>query len=646
MLWLTPISSHKYVDGLPQKHLTKGRIWSPPSIRRRPSNIALREIRSSPSIGSTVASGSVSVKVCKTWATHSHPALDFRAYWKGAVAVSTLAICFVIVRTTSLRILSPTTIPLTPPSGFWSAVNLPSLTAWHPSPCEQIGHFCEEHRKRWSDVMPDAPRRALLGDAFCGLLVCRPTLHMWRFREATPTTTLVGTTESLPPTSFEGSCLPEKVWTRSSLQHQEKFPPTCCLQLIICRRPATISDRTSWTADRNAPASIGSGGWNTPTSSSPPQKVFRLLTEPERHLPPHQRHLWCSLCQDPLMVTCNCVVILGHENQPPSSCDLTGPLQLIGIITQNCEPVGHLDLVTVRIHNCRPTPLHSMEGLAWWHGWTHLRHGRGSETQPPEIGRFWMSSFPHLSPSQTVSATTPATPHARDSLNAESAASMSVSILSEALPGPAGQPKALPSRTLCFSSAARRPSTSGPSLSPNASRARSNLETLSLTATTLESGSWKSLNPDVFNLGPGADWSAFPLWRCGPLVVAVLCGNCCWRTGSLGCLHDPHVALVWELSPNVREAHLPRLMRMRTQKPTQYTRKQCSVRAKWLEPSWAKKQKNVVFEDWLIIQIHVFQRKWRLPFYNWWLHRQLHSRFKCFSVVVIRLQNQAKIFGD
>ena len=44
MYWVMPISSsHKFVDGLPQKHLTKGRIWSPPSIRRRPSNIAFRE---------------------------------------------------------------------------------------------------------------------------------------------------------------------------------------------------------------------------------------------------------------------------------------------------------------------------------------------------------------------------------------------------------------------------------------------------------------------------------------------------------------------------------------------------------------------------------------------------------------------------
>ena len=57
--------------------------------------------------------------------------LVFRAHWKGAVAASTfLAICFAIVRTTSLRMMSPKTIPLTPPSGFWNAVNLPNLMAW------------------------------------------------------------------------------------------------------------------------------------------------------------------------------------------------------------------------------------------------------------------------------------------------------------------------------------------------------------------------------------------------------------------------------------------------------------------------------------------------------------------------------------
>ena len=52
------------------------------------------------------------------------------AYWKGALATSTFSgICFAIVRTTSLRIMSPTTIPITPPSGLWSAVSRPSLMA-------------------------------------------------------------------------------------------------------------------------------------------------------------------------------------------------------------------------------------------------------------------------------------------------------------------------------------------------------------------------------------------------------------------------------------------------------------------------------------------------------------------------------------
>ena len=48
-----------------------------------------------------------------------------------------------------------------------------------------------------------------------------------------------------------------------------------------------------------------------------------------------------------------------------------------------------------------------------------------------------MSGFPHSCPSQTVSSTTPATPYARASLNVESAASIRVSTMSEALQAPA-----------------------------------------------------------------------------------------------------------------------------------------------------------------------------------------------------------------
>ena len=47
-------------------------------------------------------------------------------YWKGAVAASTfLEYCWAIVRAVTLLKISPTTIPLTPPSGFWRAINLP-----------------------------------------------------------------------------------------------------------------------------------------------------------------------------------------------------------------------------------------------------------------------------------------------------------------------------------------------------------------------------------------------------------------------------------------------------------------------------------------------------------------------------------------
>ena len=75
--------------------------------------------------------------------------------------------------------MSPTTISLTPPSGFWSAVSRPSLMASRmvcgTCPTESKLATCvsssdatslSKTGKRWSDVMPDgpaaAPRRALL----------------------------------------------------------------------------------------------------------------------------------------------------------------------------------------------------------------------------------------------------------------------------------------------------------------------------------------------------------------------------------------------------------------------------------------------------------------------------------------------------
>ena len=72
---------------------------------------------------------------------HSVPALVDIAYWKGAVHRSTtLLSCCAIVRETNRLTMSPTTIPRTPPRGFWRAVNLPILIialilggvkAWH-----------------------------------------------------------------------------------------------------------------------------------------------------------------------------------------------------------------------------------------------------------------------------------------------------------------------------------------------------------------------------------------------------------------------------------------------------------------------------------------------------------------------------------
>ena len=121
----------------------------------------------------TVTSGSRSVMDCSTWATHSHPAFVERAYWKGAVASSTFfAICFAIVRATILLKMSPTTIPLTPPSGLLKAVMRPkrsasTISSGTPSHCEQrrylkppsVSHPHSPARgKRWSDVIPDGPR--------------------------------------------------------------------------------------------------------------------------------------------------------------------------------------------------------------------------------------------------------------------------------------------------------------------------------------------------------------------------------------------------------------------------------------------------------------------------------------------------------
>ena len=57
------------------------------------------------------------------------PNLVVRAYWNGAVARSTaVANCWEIVRATNRRMMSPATMPLTPPDGFCNAVNRPRRT--------------------------------------------------------------------------------------------------------------------------------------------------------------------------------------------------------------------------------------------------------------------------------------------------------------------------------------------------------------------------------------------------------------------------------------------------------------------------------------------------------------------------------------
>ena len=56
------------------------------------------------------------------------PRLDLvdKAYWEGEMAASTsLVTCFAIVLPTRRLNTSPTTIPRTPPSGFFKAINLP-----------------------------------------------------------------------------------------------------------------------------------------------------------------------------------------------------------------------------------------------------------------------------------------------------------------------------------------------------------------------------------------------------------------------------------------------------------------------------------------------------------------------------------------
>ena len=87
-----------------------------------------------PSTGKMVDRGSNSERPCTTCATHSVPAHAESAHWNGCVAPSAMGVnCCAIVRATSLRNTSPTTIPRTPPSGLVKAVIRPTLTPCNTS---------------------------------------------------------------------------------------------------------------------------------------------------------------------------------------------------------------------------------------------------------------------------------------------------------------------------------------------------------------------------------------------------------------------------------------------------------------------------------------------------------------------------------
>ena len=94
-----------------------------------------RSDRPIPSTVTTVALASWSVRTCTMCATHSQTCLFVdKAHWNGAVAASDfLANCFAMVLATDLQMMSPTTISLTPPSGFANEVNrptrMPSITS-------------------------------------------------------------------------------------------------------------------------------------------------------------------------------------------------------------------------------------------------------------------------------------------------------------------------------------------------------------------------------------------------------------------------------------------------------------------------------------------------------------------------------------
>ena len=92
-----------------------------------------------PSTDTMVVLSLMSVAPQMTCVTHSQLAPVESANWNGAVAASPRALnCLAVVRATTLQMTSPTTMPLTPSSSFWSAVMRPilraSTTSWRASP--------------------------------------------------------------------------------------------------------------------------------------------------------------------------------------------------------------------------------------------------------------------------------------------------------------------------------------------------------------------------------------------------------------------------------------------------------------------------------------------------------------------------------
>ena len=127
-----------------------------------------------PSTDKMVASGFASVNARNAWATHSQQALVDNAHWKGDVASFTASSnCWAMVLDVNLLITSPATMPVTPPTGFRSAVNLPkrkactatsgalpwaNCSAMRKNMCTSLG--LSSNGRRCSTTIPDGPGAA------------------------------------------------------------------------------------------------------------------------------------------------------------------------------------------------------------------------------------------------------------------------------------------------------------------------------------------------------------------------------------------------------------------------------------------------------------------------------------------------------